>query len=91
MTEHGRAMNRMGWVIALAGAWALTALGVVGVTYHDGGSAPDCVPGFYLTSAGWCVRDPQPTDAPDPQPQVALVGMVAGRVAVAGGADDLWG
>ena len=73
MGEHGRAMNRMGWVIALAGGWALVALAVAGATYHGGGSAPDCVPGFYLSADGWCVRDPQPADAPTPPPPVALV------------------
>ena len=70
MSEHGRAMNRMGWVIAFAGAWALAALGLVGATYHAGGATPDCLPGFYM-SDGWCVRDPQPADAP--HPPVALV------------------
>ena len=80
MSEDGRAMNRMGWVIALAGAWALAALGVVGATYHGGGSTPDCLPGFYL-SGGWCVRDPQPADAPSFPAHFALVKQV-GRISV---------
>lgn len=62
-------MNRMGWVIALAGVWALGSLAVMGAT-NEGNPTPDCVPGFYLSASGWCVRDPQPTDAPGAGPML---------------------
>jgi hypothetical protein len=56
-------MNRMGWAIALAGAWALASLAVIGATTQGGSNVSDCAPGYYL-SGGWCVHEPQPTDVP---------------------------
>ena len=82
MGEQGRAMNRMGWAIALAGAWVLAALAVVGATNPGGSQTPDCMPGYYL-NAGWCVRDPQPADAPNPSSAVALVANMSGGSAAA--------
>ena len=70
--DRGQALNRMGWAIALAGAWSLASMAVVGATNLGGKPQPDCAPGFYLSN-GWCVRDPQPTDAPGAEDARVLV------------------
>lgn len=72
MGDHGRAMNRMGWTIALAGAWTLSAVAVAGTSGQGGRPTTNCLPGFYL-SGGWCVIDPQPADQPNPPADVMLV------------------
>jgi hypothetical protein len=72
--ERRQTMNRMGWTIALAGAWALAAVALTGLTDRAPTVTPDCMPGFYL-SGGWCVLEPQPTEAPDPGADQVLVAL----------------
>lgn len=67
-------MNRMGWTIALAGAWALATVALTGLTDRGSAGPPDCMPGYYL-SGGWCVLDPQPTEAPIPGADQVLVAL----------------
>lgn len=74
-------MNRMGWVIALAGSWALTSVALVGLTNQGGGPPPDCAAGYYLSGSGWCVRDPAPANLPSTSGELVLVAAVRPPVA----------
>ncbi len=59
--DRGRAMNRVGWAIALAGACLLGVLAVAGATERG----PDrvCMAGYYQ-SGSWCVDEDSPSQPP---------------------------
>ncbi|HET9732112.1 MAG TPA: hypothetical protein VFP54_05500 [Acidimicrobiales bacterium] len=77
--ERAGALNRMGWWIALAGAWMLAVVFLLGSSNEPAVISPPCMAGWYSTGT-WCVRDPQP--APTAPSHILVVSGEVGPVGI---------